>query len=52
MNALTYDYKYITEITKDQVDVFQELKKKLKLYQNKCELVIDGAGDYGRSIKS
>lgn len=52
MNALTYDYKYITEITKDQVDVFQELEKKLKLYQNKCELVIDGAGYYGRSIKS
>lgn len=52
MNALTYDYKYITAITRDGIDVFDELEKKLELYEDKCDLVIDGAGYYGKSIKS
>lgn len=52
MNALTYDYKYITAITKDGIDVFDKLKEMLKPYKDKYDLVIDGAGYYGKSIKS
>lgn len=52
MNALTYDYKYITAITKDRVDIFSELRKTLDIYINKYDLIIDGAGYYGKSIKN
>ena len=46
LNTLTYDYKYITSITKDKIDVFEELKRQLEQYKNKCDIVIDGAGYY------
>lgn len=52
MNTLTYDYKYITAITKDGVDVFCRLRKMLEPYINKYDLIIDGAGFYGKSIKA
>lgn len=52
LNTLTYDYKYITSITKDKIDVFEELKRQLEQYKNKCDIVIDGAGYYGKSIKA
>ena len=52
LNTLTYDYKYITLITKDKIDVFEELKRQLEQYKNKCDIVIDGAGYYGKSIKA
>lgn len=33
MNALTYDYKYITAITKDGVNIFNELERMLESYK-------------------
>ena len=52
MNALTYDYRYITDITKDGVDLFSKLQEMLEPYIDKCDLILDGAGYYGKSIEA
>ena len=52
MNTLTYDYKYITNITKDDIDIFSELCKMINHYGKEYDFIIDGAGYYGKSIKA
>lgn len=52
MNSLTYDYNYITQITVDNIDVMDKLRKDIEPYiKEGRKLILDGAGYYGKSIK-
>lgn len=52
MNSLTYDYNYITRITVDNIDVMDKLRKDIESYiREGRNLILDGAGYYGKSIK-
>lgn len=52
MNSLTYDYNYITQITVDNIDVMDKLRKDIEPFiKEGRKLILDGAGYYGKSIK-
>ena len=52
MNSLTYNYDYITSIS-DGFDAMKGLREQLQLYiQSGKKIILDGAGYYGKSIRT
>lgn len=51
MNSLTYDYSFITDMMDDKFDAIDWLQQQLDQYITEGrEIVLDGAGYYGKSI--